>query len=80
MTHDTSRVKMSVLEGVTNVELRYPVGSELDLADGKVGLCFDHRLDVTFYVIGKQLIVIATEADKLPESEKAAYVPRHRTD
>jgi len=79
MTEHPGRIETTVLEGITNVELWYPIGTELDLADGKVTFRFDKCRHVALTVIGEQLVVIPAKSDEVPESKQASYVPRHRT-
>lgn len=79
MAKHPSSVETTVLEGVTHIELGYPVGAEFDLTDGEVALRFNKGFNVTLAMIGEKLVIITTEPDKVPESKQASYVPRHRT-
>ena len=69
-----------MLEGITHVELRYPVSTKLNLRDGEHGIVLPHGCDVTFYVVGEHLIVIANEPDEVTESQQATDVPGDGTD
>lgn len=80
MTHDPGRIETAVLEGISAIELRDATGAELDLTNGEMRVRLPHCGNVTFHVIGEKLVIITTEANKLPESKEGAYVPRHRSD